>query len=137
MPLKAFDPADEPQINMTAMIDVVFLLLIFFMVGTQFSERERQFEVKLPTVSTASPLTGLPDELVINIASDGSVVVRDERLTLTQLEEQLKAAKKNYADQAVVVRGSGPDPYQHVADVLEVCERAEISSISLASRLRE
>ena len=66
--------ADEPTINMTAMIDVVFLLLIFFMVGTQFSERERQIEVKLPTVSTASPLTGLPDELVINITSDGSVV---------------------------------------------------------------
>lgn len=137
MPLKAFNTEDEPTINMTPMIDCVFLLLIFFMVGTTFSKQERQLDVKLPTVATAAPLTSTPDEIVVTIVSNGVVQLGAEKLSLTQLQAHLVQAKKRFAEQAVVVRGSGPDPYQFVADVLEVCEQAEISSISLASRLRE
>ncbi len=137
MPLKAFSSEDEPTINMTPMIDCVFLLLIFFMVGTSYSKQERQIDVKLPTVATAAPLTAAPDEIVVSITGDGQVQIGTEKLTLTQLEERLSLAKKRYAEQSVVIRGSGPDPYQYVADVLEICERAEISNISLASRLRE
>lgn len=137
MPLKAFSAEDEPTINMTPMIDCVFLLLIFFMVGTTFSKQERHLEIKLPTVSNAMPLTSAPDEIVLTILSEGSVQVGTEKFDLAQLQAHLQEAKKRFAEQAVIVRGSGPDPYQYVADVLEVCERAEISNISLASRLRE
>ena len=137
MPLKAFDPADEPEINMTPMIDCVFLLLIFFMIGTQFIDRENQFDIKLPTASVVAPLTKAPDEIVINVQADGTVSVLQQKYSLTELEEMLKAAKANYSDQAVIVRGSGPDPYQLVVDVLDVCEKVQISQVSLASRVRE
>ncbi len=137
MPLKAFSTEDEPTINMTPMIDCVFLLLIFFMVGTTYSKQEQQLDIKLPTVATATPLSSAPDEIVVTIVGEGAVQIGAERLTLPQLSERLAQAKKRYAEQAVVVRGSGPDPYQFVADVLEICEKAEISNISLASRLRD
>jgi len=137
MPLKVSDPSAEPTLNLTPMIDIVFLLIIFFMVGTQFSERERQFDVQLPTVAEAQPLTGRPDEIVVNVVGPGQVLIRDEALNLVQLEERLRAAQQNYADQAVLVRGSGPDPYQQVVDVLAVCHRASIRNFSLATRMQE
>lgn len=137
MPLKAFSSEDEPQINMTPMIDCVFLLLIFFMVGTQFIDRERQTDIKLPTASVASPLTSGPDDIVVNIVGPELVKVGGETFSLEELEERLKEAKKNFADQGVLVRGSGPDPYQLVMDVLDACKRADISKVSLANQVRE
>ena len=137
MPLKVTDTSSEPTLNLTPMIDIVFLLIIFFMVGTQFTEQERQFDVQVPSVSDAPPLTSRPDEIVVNVAPDGKVSIRDEQLTIKGLEQRLSEARENYPDQAVVVRGSGPDPYQNVMDVLTACHRAKISHISLANQLRE
>jgi biopolymer transport protein ExbD len=136
MPLKVTDTSDEPTLNLTPMIDIVFLLIIFFMVGTQFTEQERQFDVQVPSVSDAPPLTSRPDEIV-NVAPDGKVSIRDEQLTIDGLEQRLSQARENYPDQAVVVRGSGPDPYQNVMDVLTACHRAKISHISLANQMRD
>jgi biopolymer transport protein ExbD len=136
MPLKT-DRIEEPNLNLTPMIDIVFLLIIFFMVGTQFTQAERQYDVQVPTVTDAQPLTGLPDEITVNVRHDGEVVVRGRPRTLAELEADLKAAKANYADQAVVIRGEAGGPYQNVMDVLAVCHRAEIRAISLANRIRD
>lgn len=136
MPLKT-DTVEDETLNLTPMIDIVFLLIIFFMVGTQFAQMERQYDIKLPTVSTAPPLTSLPDELVINVRSNGDILVRQQVLTLDQLKMKLQAAKQNYADQMVVIRGEGHGEYQHVVNVLAICHEANISSISLAHRLKQ
>jgi len=137
MPLRVSDLAEEPSLNLTPMIDIVFLLIIFFMVGTHFTKPEQRNDVQLPTTSEIQPLTALPDEIVITVLDRDRVVVRDEAISLAQLEQNLRVAKANYVDQAVVLRGSGPDPYQHVMDVLAVCSRVKIRRISLASQLRE
>ncbi|MDA1163731.1 MAG: biopolymer transporter ExbD [Planctomycetota bacterium] len=137
MPLKVADPTSEPTLNLTPMIDIVFLLIIFFMVGTQFSKQESRYEVQVPAVSDAPPLTSRPDEIVVNVAPDGQVSIRNEQMTIDTLEQRLKLARENYSDQTVVVRGSGPDPYQNVMDVLAACHRAKIDHISLANRLQD
>ncbi|MCA9079282.1 MAG: biopolymer transporter ExbD, partial [Planctomycetaceae bacterium] len=71
MPLKT-QAMEEPALNLTPMIDIVLLLVIFFLVGTQFTQAERQYEIDLPTVSDAQPLTALPDEIVVNVGRDGT-----------------------------------------------------------------
>lgn len=135
MPLKT-DSIEEPGINLTPMIDIVFLLLIFFMVGTRFTEMEREFEIQLPTVSEAQPLTSLPDEITINISADGEIHVDGNLMTIQELENRLETAKQNYADQSVIVRGDANGAYQHVMDVLAVCNQAGITGVSLANRLK-
>lgn len=134
MPLKT-DTIEEPRLNLTPMIDIVFLLVIFFMVGTRFAEMEHEYEIELPTGSEAQPLTSRPDEIVINVRRNGRIEVNGERRSLAELERDLKAARRNYADQAVIVRADGREPYQHVMDVMAVCDQADIRSISLAYRL--
>ena len=71
MPLRT-ESLDDAQLNLTPMIDIVFLLIIFFMVGTRFSEIEQQFDVELPTAEAVQPMTSPPDAL----AATGSPAAR-------------------------------------------------------------
>lgn len=134
MPLKTAS-VEEPNLNLTPMIDIVFLLIIFFMVGTQFTEMERQYDIQLPTVSDALPLTTLPDEITVNVRRSGEIVVKGETRSLEDLQAELQAAQENYAGQAVLIRADGQGIYQHVMQVMEVCRKANIKNISLANRL--
>jgi biopolymer transport protein ExbD len=136
MPLKT-DTIEEPNLNLTPMIDIVFLLIIFFMVGTRFAEMERQYDIELPSVSQAQPLTTLPDDITINVRRSGEIVVNGTPKTLDELKSDLIAASDNYQDQAVLVRGEGQGPYQHVIDVVAACKEAKIRVISLAYRMED
>ncbi|MSR59841.1 MAG: biopolymer transporter ExbD [Planctomycetaceae bacterium] len=135
MPLKV-EALEEASLNLTPMIDVVFNLLIFFMVGTKFADMERQFDVHLPQVSQAQPLTNPPDEIVVNVFGDGLIVVNQQTLSLEALETRLQEAHGRYADQAVLIRGDGSAVYQNIMDVLAVCHRAQIVNFSLAAQLK-
>lgn len=136
MPLKT-GTIEEPELNLTPMIDIVFLLIIFFMVGTQFAEPEDQFQVQLPTASDVQPLSAGPDPLVISVARDGRVLMGDKAVNLVELEEQLIAARKNFPAQAVVIRGEGEGRYQAIIDVLSITNRAEMADVSLAYKTIE
>jgi len=136
MPLKVEAP-EEPSMNMTPMIDIVLLLVIFFMVGTQFSESESEFEIDLPTVAAAQPLTGGPDVLTVSVLRDGSYRLGERAVSLGELERELRAAQARFAQQAVVVRGDGQGLYQPVMSVLDLCRRARIVNVQLANRIDE
>lgn len=131
MPLKT-GTIEEPELNLTPMIDIVFLLIIFFMVGTQFAEPEEQFQIELPTAGTVQPLSEGPDALVVSVSRDGLIMLGNKPLSLTELEAELIAARENFPGQAVIVRGEGEGRYQAVIDVLFIANRAEMADISLA-----
>ena len=135
MPLKT-EQVEEPSLNLTSMIDIVFLLIIFFMVGTQFTEQERLFELNMPQVSAAPPLTSLPDDLVINIRQDGKIFVSGTETSLEALRIRLDKARANYDDQGVVIRQDAEGIHQNLMSVLSVCHSAQIRNISIASQLQ-
>lgn len=134
MPLK-LEQIEEPGLNLTPMIDIVLLLVIFFMVGTEFTQAERQYEIELPRVADAQPLTNLPDEIVVNITRNGEFFLGREPRSLEDLESELRTAAARYGDQAVIIRADGGGPYQHVMTVLSICQRANISNVQLANRV--
>ena len=135
MPLKV-EPLEEPYLNMTAMVDVILNLLIFFMLGSRFAEEERQIDIQLPNVSHAQPLTAPPDEIVINVYADGRVVVDKRTVSGEELASLLSDAHTRYKDQSVLIRGDGKGNYQSVMDVLSICQKAEIRNYSLATQLK-
>lgn len=135
MPLKT-DFVEEPSLNLTPMIDIVFLLIIFFMVGTQFTEASRKFDIKLPTANDARPLTSLPDELVVNVGLDGAISINNKPRSLTELKTDFEAAHEKFSDQVVVIRGAGRGEYQNVMNILAVCNTVGISNISLEYKLK-
>lgn len=131
MPLRT-DSLEEPQLNLTPMIDIVFLLIIFFMVGTRFSEIEQQYDIELPTAAAVEPMTSRPDSLVINVARSGQVMISGKQVSLTELRTRLETARKAYSEQSVLIRGDGAGMYQSIVDVMDICHKAKIRNFSLA-----
>ena len=124
--------------NLTPMIDIVFLLIIFFMVGTRFSElseAERNIALNVPQVRNASALTAAPKKRVINVYEDGKVTLDDTPVSLAELTSELSTARKQYKGLGVVVRGDAATFYQHVADVLAACNSAEIDDLGISVRV--
>lgn len=131
-------PDDLPQINMTAMVDVVLCLLVFFMAATRLYDwDENEFPVRVPEVSDAAPLTQAPDDLNLTVLAPNKVVLGDKTLDLPALTARLAEARGRYAEQGVLIRGDGKLAYQDLADVLSACNLAGIRNVRLPVRPRE
>lgn len=141
MPLKT-DGIDEPELNLTPMIDIVFQLIIFFLVGTEFAEKyagqsdkeSAVLPISLPTSSVGASITPGPDPLVVSITKAGELFLNAEQVTPPELEQKLKAAKENYKDTAVIIAGDGQAHLQVVVDVLQTCERLQIKQAKLKTK---
>ena len=126
---------DQPSINLTPMVDVVFLLVIFFMVGTKFAEMERKITLEVPAVSDAARLPAAPEKLIVNVYRDGRVSLDRQVVTLEELQSRLAAARSQYRDLGVLIRGDAQGTFQTVADVLAACKSAGISQLGISVRL--
>jgi len=136
MPLK-IEREDQNAINLTPMIDIVFLLIIFFMVSTKFSELndvERELAVNIPAVSNATALTAAPNKRVIEVDSDGSISLDQQPVTLNELSLKLSAAQRQYPKLGVFIRGDTQAAYQHVLEVVATCRKAKITNFGFAHR---
>jgi biopolymer transport protein ExbD len=131
MPLKTHH--DElPAINLTPMIDIVFNLIIFFMVSTRFTEMEKKVDLSLPAVGGAANLRDVPKSRTISIYRDGSLALDGRNLSLNELRSELAAAHRQIADLEVTIRGDGLTHYQNVAAVMTACRQAGIAEMGIA-----
>jgi biopolymer transport protein ExbD len=136
MPLKT--QIDEmPNINMTSMIDIVFLLIIFFMVGTRFAQMERKIALEVPRVTDRGALTAAPDRRVVNVYRDGEVTIDGKTVSLPELTAQLTSARRQYAELGVLVRGDGGGEFQRVAEVLNACKQAGVAELAISVKADE
>lgn len=113
-------------IDLAPVIDIVFLLLIFFLAATTFRQAERELAIVLPQTDAALPLTAALREIVINIDADGGVVVTGRRLAEGELAALIAAALRVNPEQRVSVRADRAAAYAHVAQVLDVLKAAGI-----------
>ena len=134
MPLKTHMD-EQPTLNLTPMIDIIFLLIIFFMVGTKFSELERKIGLEVPSVADGGALTAAPAKRVVNVYSDGSLTLDRMPVTIEQLTDTLSAAGRQYSDLGVLIRGDATGQFQRVAEVLNACKQAGIVELGISVRL--
>ena len=111
-------------LSMTPMIDVVFLLLIFFLVASRLSQEDRELDIPLPSASNAMPMIAEPKELVVNVDQRGQIYVNNQRLELEQFEKMIaKQATDNPIGQAVIIRADRRVPLQSPIDVMNACKQ--------------
>lgn len=114
-------------LDLTPMLDMVFNLLIFFMVVSQFASEERDLKVRLPDGSEAMPMTARPRELFINIDDRGRYFVRSQQVTREELSEILvQAALNNPTSQTVAIRADKNTAWDAVATAMRLCNQAGI-----------
>lgn len=114
-------------LGLTPLIDVVFLLLIFFLVTSRFAQEDRELDLPLPDASEARPLTVEPKELFVNINSDGEYLVSGESVDLPALEQILaRAAANNPIHQSVIIRADKRVAFDYVVQAVNLCKKTGI-----------
>jgi len=130
---------DEPEVNLTPLIDVVFLLLIFFMVSTTF-EHQSRIQIELPE-ATATPEEIEEESIEILIDAQGRYFIGDEQVVNTTLKTLKSAISKAVGDReilSVTIRADASTPHQAVITALDATSQLGLTRISLAtSRVQE
>jgi biopolymer transport protein ExbD len=115
-------------LSMTPLIDVVFLLLIFFLVTSRFDEEERRLPIELPVATSATPMTQKPREVVVDIDREGNLYTGGEATTPAELEAILRrAVASNPTNQTVIIRADAGTRFQPVVSVMDLCNRVGVA----------
>ncbi len=115
------------------MIDVVFLLLIFFLVTWNFARQETELDVKVPTAREGKENRRAMGEVILNVRADGTIVMNRRTFTPEELQSALTRIAEMYPDQAVVLRGDENTEYRNIVDVLDICRSANIWNVAFAT----
>lgn len=119
-------------LTLTPLIDVVFLLLIFFLVATRFAQEDRELDVMLPAASEARPLTVQPKEMFVNVDRDGRYFVDGKTLDGDEIENVLEqAVVDNPVNQSVIIRADKRVQLDSVVFVMNACNKVGIFDYSL------
>jgi len=133
---------EDLQLNMAPMIDMIFLLIIFFLTATTFTEREREQDVLLPSNRNPGSLSrNMDNNIIINVMQDGAIFVLGEQISAEQLVGMLRQRKAELEKKKVKLKVQiRPDKrviYGGVAAALEAAERAGIAKPHLISKTVE
>jgi biopolymer transport protein ExbD len=121
-------------LSLTPLIDVVFLLLIFFLVATRFAQEDRELDVVLPVASEAKPMTVQPREVFVNIDHEGNYFVDGKTLTGDEVEAVLRqAATDNPVNQSVIIRADRRVPLDFAVFVMNLCNKVGIYEYRLTT----
>ncbi len=125
MNLRRHTPLHHPGIQLAPLVDVLLLLLIFFLLTWNAARTENELDVKVPKASAAKEKSAPIGDVVVNVKADGNVVVN--RRTLSGPELKLNS------EQAVVIRGDEAGAYKNIVDVLNICTEAGITNVAFAT----
>ena len=119
------------------MVDILLVLLVFFIVTWSFALNENELDVKIPNATNAKPTEQYVGQVVVNVKSDGSLVFNRQPITEGELQKKLADLARLYPDQAVILRGDDHADYGHIAKVLDICRGANIWNIAFATARQE
>lgn len=123
--------------QLAPMIDILLLLLSFFIISWQFSRSETELNVSVPTAQEGAEPEQQRGEIIINVLPDGTIRVEGGTVDLTQLHSKLASIAKQFKNQPVRIRGDGKVPYQRIVEVIDTCQKAGIWNISFATQRPE
>jgi biopolymer transport protein ExbD len=130
MPLK-LNQDELPQINLTSMIDVVFLLLIFFMVSTQFNNTESSIAIDLPKVNSAGSSAIVNTTKIVNIFVDGSIEIDSQRMGVADVSRALNSFARMNPQSGALVRPDAKLPTQRLMEVVSAIKQSGIARIAV------
>jgi len=130
MNLRGHAPLHHPGIQLAPLVDVLLLLLIFFLLTWNAARTENELDVKVPKASAARARIG---DVIVNVKTDGNVVVNRRTLNGPELSELLKSLVQLNSEQAVVIRGDEAGAYKNIIGVLNICTEAGITNVAFAT----
>ena len=133
MKFKVEQKSRAPVLALTSMLDVIFLLLCFFVTVSVFSQWESEISIKLPVSKTSEQPERLPGEIIVNLTKEGVVKVNGSVMPLSELKARLAKVAKFYPGQPVIIRADKDTRYESLVEVMDTCREADVWNFSLAT----
>ena len=125
---------EEMEINLIPMIDIMLILLIFFMVATTIKHSEKALPIELPQSAASIDMQAQEKLLVLGLDAAGNKYIAAERVTTDSMHQRLREAAAVNAAQEVRIDADRQTPYEHLVEVIELCQFEGLRNISLHTR---
>ena len=125
--------SERTGIQLAPMIDVVFLLLIFFIVLWNYARFETEIDISVPAASAGENPERTIGEIDVNVKKEGGIIIEGIERTELETLEMFKSIVAAYPDQALILRGDKEASFDHIVKVLNLCKEANIWNISFAT----
>lgn len=136
MRVRRYRSREKPAVNVTPLVDMMFILIIFFLVTTQFQKEERDIQVELPTTLAGETLSSAARSLlVINVRQDNAYVVRNKTVSIDDLRDMIVAAVAANPGQKVLVRADKRALHGYVGAAVSLCKQAGIDRANIGYEL--
>src|SRR5215467_1956359 len=133
MNLRGHAQFHHPGIQLAPLVDVLLLLLIFFLLTWNAARNENELDVKVPKASAAKEKAAPIGDVIVNVKADGNVVVNRRTLSSAELSELLRSLVHLNAEKAVVIRGDEGGAYKNIVGVLNICTEAGVTNVAFAT----
>ena len=125
------------ELELAPMIDVVFLLLIFFIVSWQFARFEEDMDISVPAAEEKSNDDESVGEIIVNVGKDGTIVLNNVVVSKDDLRAKLTLISESFPSQAVILRGDVETDFQKIMEVLDQIKKANIWNVAFASMSKQ
>ena len=122
-----------PALPLAGMVDVLFLLLIFFMTTSVFREQDQQIAVTLPATDAGAAAT-VATQIVITITADDRMYIGEKHYPPRQLRRTLKQLAVQFPNESVVIRGDRGSRLDTAVGVMDIAHAANLTDVSIGTR---
>lgn len=130
------DDSETPGVQLAPLVDIVFLLLVYFLVATTYLDEEKDLTLILPRAAIGDALDpeGGPklERILLNVRADGTVLFGNIPLDRKGLYRALVEARRGNRDVPVILRGDRSASHGDIVGVLSICRRARIRNVAVA-----
>lgn len=123
---------ESTEIDLTSLIDVIFLLLIFFMVATSFHEETRVLDIDLPRALNPKVITIDENVLSIMVTKDNRIFLNNDEIEPSNLTDELNTRAKKTGFRNVIIKGDAETSYRNIVAVIDAANAVETKGISFA-----
>ena len=117
---------------LTSMIDLMFILLIFFMTASMYAQFESELNVQVPVSTESVDTTRESAEIVVNVTKDGKFIVYQIERSAEELDKMLKTIAEVYEASHIILRGDKETAWQNMVNVIDSCKKADIWNVSFS-----
>ena len=131
MKLRNYRETKQPDLNIIPMIDIMFFLLVFFMLSTMYMVEQKTIPVNLPQATSAA--IDNKTNFTVTLKDDGSIYLEDQQTDIQTLLMQATKEQKNNPSFAIIIRADKDINYDKVVSFIDALKKAGITRFGLAT----
>jgi biopolymer transport protein ExbD len=131
-----FRRREAPQVmgfQIAPMVDILLVLMCFFIVTWNFAKKEMEIDVKVPAAESGKENAAAMNQTVLNVKVDGTVIWNRKPVSAEELRSRLRQLAEIYPDYAIILRGDQKANYESIVAVLDICREANIWNVAFAT----